>query len=100
MKFPENEWRDTPIPGYKVSKGGKVWSYRSEKYLKPFKTKRGYLQVQLAKKSWYLSHLVLWAFTGVKPRRVRYLDGNIKNCSLENLKNISGQLGDIKLEEI
>ena len=44
---------------YAVTSCGKVWSYKSERFLKPWKRKDGYLQVGLHKdgeKKIYLVH--------------------------------------------
>lgn len=51
---------------YSVTSCGKVWSCKSKKFLKPFKTKDGYLQVELCKngigKKYYLHRLVAEAY--------------------------------------
>jgi hypothetical protein len=100
MQFFNDSWRDAPVPGYKVSKDGEVWSHRTKKMLKPYPSKKGYIQVQLAGKTWYLSHLVYYVFKGFKPKRLRYINGDISDCSLANLENISTQLGDVNLEDL
>lgn len=95
----DSHWRDAPVPGYKVSDRGEIWSFRSRKFLSPYKSKKGYLQVHIGGKIWYVSHLVWYCFKGFKPTKMRYADGNNGNCSLENLINISSSIGDVNLEE-
>ena len=58
------KWKD--IPGYEglygITSCGRVWSYRSKKFLKPRKTGKGYLRVCLSvkgdKKEFYTHQLV------------------------------------------
>ena len=51
---------------YSVTSCGKVWSHKSKRFLKPFKTKDGYLQVELCKngmeKKYLLHRLVANAY--------------------------------------
>ena len=51
---------------YLVTSCGKIWSYKTKRFLKPFKTKDGYLQVELCKngvgKKCYLHRLVADAY--------------------------------------
>lgn len=51
---------------YAVTSCGKVWSYKSKKFLKPFPNNWGYLQVKLCKdgkkKNYYIHRLVGQAF--------------------------------------
>lgn len=51
---------------YAITSCGKVWSYKTKKFLKPRQTKRGYLQVMLYKnskgKNYYIHRLVAIAF--------------------------------------
>lgn len=77
---------------YIVTSCGKVWSYRSEKFLKPRKRKDGYLQVGLYKdgeKKIYLVHrLVQEAYLpnleGLP--QVNHKDENKENNALPNLE--------------
>jgi len=80
------------FPGYKITKGGDVFSSQSvNKILKPHKVKDGHLQVTLYvnKIPTYQSihRLVLKTFVGPCPNKMmcRHLDGNPENNNLSNL---------------
>ena len=95
----KEQWAETPEPGYYVSDLGRVYSYRSNKYLKPYKTSKGYLQIQIARETWYLSHLVWYCFKHEKPKMMTFRDNDITNCSLENLTRRDNFLGEIEVDE-
>lgn len=100
LKTQSNEtWVESPVVGYHVSDQGRVWSYRSYKFLTPYKTSKGYLQVQLGGKTWYLSHLVWQCFHHEKPKMLVFLDGDISNCALSNLSRKDTYLGEIEIED-
>lgn len=65
---------------YAVTSCGKVYSYRSEKFLKPKKTRQGYLAVQLSKNSKYKE------FTIHRLVAEAYID-NPNNLPVVNHKN-------------
>lgn len=88
----KEDWKDIR-PGYMVSDLGNMYSKVTGKYMRPYSA-RGYLQVDLKGKKHFVGHLVWEAFKGEKPRRLFYLDGNPKNCALENLLRLDRCLGD------
>lgn len=54
---------------YEVYEDGKIWSYKTKKFLKPYTTKKGYQRVGLidneGKRKMYFVHRVVWeAVTG------------------------------------
>lgn len=54
---------------YEIYSDGRIWSYKSNKFLKPQITKYGYQQVMLydneGKRKWYSVHRIVWeAVTG------------------------------------
>jgi hypothetical protein len=83
------EWR-TVIghPLYMVSDFGRVYSHRSQKYLRPGIASNGYPTVRLnGKKTRTVHSLVIEAFIGPRPDKmeVRHKDGNRRNFVLNNL---------------
>lgn len=77
---------------YQVTSCGKVWSYRSERFLKPQKHKNGYLQVGLnkdgEKKTCYIHRLVQQAYLP-NPNdlpQINHKDENKENNALPNLE--------------
>jgi len=79
------------FPGYYITRNGKVWSKKSNKWLKPGKV-AGYPSVVLMRngeRNDRLIHgLILETFVGSRPKDMecRHLDGNPNNNNLENLK--------------
>lgn len=90
------EWRDIVGYSYKVSSLGRVWSYRSKKYLKPCAKGRPgltpYLSVTLygrgKRRQAYVHRLVAEAFLQGAPTgcQINHIDGNKFNNSLNNLE--------------
>lgn len=77
---------------YQVTSCGKVWSYRSKKFLKPRRKKNGYLQVNLCKdgkqKNYLIHRLVAEAYLP-NPNNlpcVNHKDENKENNALQNLE--------------
>lgn len=77
---------------YQITSCGKVWSYKSEKFLKPQKRKDGYLQVNLYKggerKKCYIHRLVAEVYIP-NPEgllEVNHKDENKENNALPNLE--------------
>ena len=78
---------------YAVTKDGQVWSYKSKKFLKPYKAYNGYLRVKLTKdgveKNKRVQRLVLetyYPIEGMDDLEVDHIDFNIENNSLNNLR--------------
>lgn len=78
---------------YAVSNDGKVWSYRSNKYLKPANNGYGYLKVDLFKDGMKSKHrvhrLVLETFNpveGMENLQVNHIDYDKTNNNLSNLE--------------
>ena len=78
---------------YAVTSCGKVWSYKSKIFLKPRKTKNGYLRVTLSKsgdkKNPYLHRLVMETYCpteGMNDLQINHLDENKENNCLNNLE--------------
>lgn len=77
---------------YAVTEDGKVWSYKTKRYLKPEITKNGYLKVCLSKKSQKRKHfvhrLVAEAYINNpdKLSDVNHKDENKQNNSINNLE--------------
>ncbi len=79
-------------PNYEVSNFGRVFSKKSDKFLKPLLLKIGYLQVSLykdnKKKSMYVHRLVAFAFIDnpeSKPM-IDHIDQNRQNNTVSNLR--------------
>jgi HNH endonuclease/NUMOD4 motif len=81
-----------PIKGYPlhmISSEGRVFSWYSERFLKPGINSVGYLRLNLAMGKSYLLHiLVAETFIGPRPigQVVRHKDGNRLNPKLANLE--------------
>ena len=77
---------------YAVTSCGKIWSYRSKKFLKPFADKDGYLKVGLykdnKKKNFKIHRLVALAYIpnpdGLET--VDHIDGNKEHNYINNLQ--------------
>ena len=77
---------------YAVTSCGKIWSYRSKKFLKPFADKNGYLKVGLykdnKKKNFLIHRLVALAYIpnpdGLET--VDHIDGNKEHNYINNLQ--------------
>ena len=79
---------------YEVYEDGRIWSYKTKRFLKPGTTKDGYQTVCLfndnGNKKWYLVHRVIYeAFTGEpipKGYDINHIDENKENNSRSNLE--------------
>ena len=73
---------------YAVTDDGRVWSYLSDRWLKPWKSKKGYLHVDLGRKVLKVHRLVASAFVkndnGMP--QVNHLDGDKTNNRAANLE--------------
>ena len=81
---------------YAVTEDGQVWSYKSKKFLKPYKAYNGYLRVGLFKdgdrKNKRVHRLVMETYCpteGMDDLDVDHIDFNIENNSLNNLRWLS-----------
>ena len=77
---------------YAITSCGKVWSYRTKKFLKPQRKENGYLQVSLCKdgkqKNYLIHRLVAEAYL-LNPNNlpcVNHKDENRENNALQNLE--------------
>lgn len=78
---------------YEVYEDGRIWSYKTNRFLKPETVKGGYQRVQLfdneRKMKRYLLHRVVWeSVTGEpipKNLECNHIDENKKNCSFANI---------------
>ena len=73
---------------YAVTEEGKVWSYRSKKFLSPADNGHGYLQVNLQGKMLRVHRLVAEAYipNPEGKKDVNHKDGNRKNNCVSNLE--------------
>ena len=80
---------------YAITSCGKVWSYRRKKFLKPYKTKRGYLRVDLCKdnkpKHFFVHRLVAEAYLPNPDNldTVDHIDENKEHNYINNLQWMS-----------
>jgi hypothetical protein len=86
--LPNEEWRQTHVPGYYVSDRGRLYSYRSKKLLKPWFTSRAIKTVQLAGVIMPLAAVLWRAFRPDEepPAKISYIDGDSDNVTLENIE--------------
>ena len=77
---------------YAITSCGKVWSYKSKRFLRPFSNTKGYLQVELhkdCKKKKYLIHRLVTEAYLPNPEnlpQVNHKDENKANNCLQNLE--------------
>ena len=77
---------------YAITEDGKVWSYKSNKFLKPSLDKDGYYKVSLCSnskyKQFFIHRLVAIAFIPNPENKptVDHIDGDIKNNNINNLR--------------
>ena len=77
---------------YAVTSCGKVWSYKNERFLKPYKKRDGYLEVYLYKggerKHYIIHRLVAMAYIPNPDNlpQVNHKDENKENNALPNLE--------------
>jgi len=82
-------------PGYYVTTLGRVWSSKSDRFLRPSVSSNGYLVVSLShvgrRQSFTVHGLVVRAFLGPKPpsMEVNHRDGNRINNRLDNLEYVT-----------
>lgn len=78
---------------YEVYEDGRIWSYKSNKFLKPTTNKGGYQMVQLSDnegkiKRYYLHRVVYEAVTGEpipKGMQINHISEDKTDCRFENL---------------
>jgi hypothetical protein len=90
----DTEWRESPVPGYRVSADGRVWSDKQYRVLRPATNKPGYQFVNLRRdgkqEPWSVSRLVAFAFHGGIPDGlvVDHINGDKSDNRAENLRVI------------
>ena len=74
---------------YEVYEDGRIWSYKSKKFLKPFTKKDGYQQVHLSdnegKIKWYYVHRVVWESVTGEPIPEGYEINHRSEVKTENM---------------
>lgn len=72
---------------YMLSPDGKVWSETSKKFLKPWDNGKGYLQVRLNGKKYYIHRLVAEHYIANPDNlpQIDHVDGNKANNNMSNL---------------
>lgn len=75
--------RDTELAGYKITEDGKLWSEKSNKFLKPATDHRGYAFFHIGGRNMRLHRLVALAFIP-NPSNLRYV--NHKDYDKQNNK--------------
>ncbi|EFD87487.1 hypothetical protein AWRIB429_2014 [Oenococcus oeni AWRIB429] len=80
-------------PNYAVTRDGRVWSYISNKFIKPRVSKDNSVIVNLnfegIRFRRNVARLVFIVFKGYEPEIVRHIDGNPLNNNIDNLKAMS-----------
>lgn len=76
---------------YAVTSCGKVWSYRSKRFLKIEKTSNGYLRVYLQDKHYYVHRLVAETYLSNPDNlpEVHHIDANKEHNYINNLQWMS-----------
>lgn len=73
---------------YEVYEDGRIWSYKTKRFLKPGKCPNGYQQVSLSdnegKIKWYLLHRVVWESVTGEPIPKGYEINHISEDKTEN----------------
>ena len=97
LRYAPEYWKDIEgFPNYQMSNLGNVWSKKTNRILKPYKTNRGYLTVGFwldgKKKRLSIHRLVAQAFL-TNPQNfpeVNHINGYKRDNSLNNLEWVSG----------
>lgn len=82
---------------YAVTEDGRVWSYKSKKFLKPFEAHKGYLKVCLCKggqsKRYFVHRLVAMTYLPNEDNlpQVNHIDEDRKNNCVSNLEWCTAQ---------
>lgn len=80
------------IPGcdgkYAATRDGKIWSHRSNKFLKPLNNKRGYYYVSLFGKPKYIHRLIAQTYLTNPEGKlfINHKDNNPSNNKIDNLE--------------
>lgn len=82
---------------YEVYSDGRIWSYKKNRFLKPFTNKKGYQQIHLSdnegqKKMYYLHRIIYEAVTGEpipSGFEVNHRNEDKTDCSFANLDLVS-----------
>lgn len=78
-------------PQYLIDDLGGIYSLKSNKFLKPWKDTKGYLQVRLDGKYYMVHRLILDAFVGPSSdKQCNHLNGIKTDNRLKNLKWVTG----------
>lgn len=78
---------------YAITSCGRVWSYRSKKFLKPGIRNKNYLGIKLQGKNFLIHRLVASAYIPNPDNleTVDHIDGNVKNNCVNNLQWMSNE---------
>lgn len=88
MEFTDTIFDDQPAKQYKnyiVLRNGRIYNARLKRYAKYVTSSTGYHQVYFDGEQKMVAHIIIRAFSGAWPRRVQYLDFDVKNNHLDNL---------------